>query len=75
MSEAFDHISTLVRRISGANHVEATTRVHHDLGITGDDAARLLYEVTSKFPVALEGFEFSRFSRAKRRPSMRKSKT
>ena len=61
MSEALDHVSTLVLQISGARHVEASVRVHHDLGIAGDDATRLLQEMTSKFSVSFEGFEFARF--------------
>lgn len=46
---------------SAAEVVKPEVAIAIEGGITGDDAAKLLYEVTSRFPVALEGFEFGRF--------------
>ena len=59
----FKAVASLVGRVAGVR-VEAIrpeTRIEHDLGCTGEDAAELMDTFAREFHVNLEGFTFERY--------------
>ena len=61
MSPQLAEVEAIVRRITRCREIAPTSRLFHDLGLSGDDAFEVLEEVGSKFGVTFSGFEFERY--------------
>lgn len=63
MSDALEEITALAAQFSGkeAGDIAPSTRLHADLGLTGDDAHGLMAVFADRFKVDMEGFVWLRF--------------
>jgi hypothetical protein len=51
-------IGLLRKYVGKTREIEDRTLIHHDLGISGDDADDLLNEIANEFGVTFAGFVF-----------------
>ncbi|HEY3800714.1 MAG TPA: DUF1493 family protein [Caulobacteraceae bacterium] len=61
MKPVAEVVMALVRRVSGAETIDAGTRLFHDLGLTGEQAIELLSQVGATFDVSFSAFERDRY--------------
>lgn len=60
--EDSEKLLQIVKDITGGRtQIDETTCLHHNLSISGDDAAELIDRVHKTFGTSFEGFEFSSY--------------